>query len=116
MKITRVLTYNIDEDYIRDFFDEDWWEDATEVDEIEYNCLIDTLRDESYDNEEIIVNQNDKERMKQIWQEECDKYHKEQEDPKTKKEQILNELQHYKREVEYYKNKIAQLENWLKDA
>ena len=119
MKITRVLTYDVDENYIRNFFDEDWWEDKGMPDETEYDFFIDTVRDEGYDNEEIIHQKGDKERIMEIWQEECDRYHKEQEErgnSEAKKEQILNELQHYKSEMEYYKNRIAQLEKLLNDA
>lgn len=116
MKITRVLTYNIDENYIRNFFDENWWEDKTTPNETEYDFFIDTLKDEGYDNEEIIHEQGDEERIMQIWQEECDKYHKKQENSETKKDQIIKELQYYRSEMEYYKNRIAQLEEWLKDA
>lgn len=117
MKITRVLTYDIDENYIRNFYDEDWWEDKTVPSEAEYDFFIDSIRDKDYDDEEIIHQEGDKERIMEIWQEECDRYHKEQEkDSETKKEQALRELQYYKREMEYYKSRVAQLEKWLKDA
>jgi septin family protein len=116
MKITRVLTYNISEDYVRDFFDNCWWEDKTEPDEIDYDFFIDGLREEGYDNEEILPDQGTKEKIMQIWQEECDKYHRELENPTAIKEQIAEELQHYRSEMEYYKNKVAQLEKQLKDA
>ncbi len=111
MKITRVLTYNIDEDYARDYFDEWWWEDKTEPDEIDYDFFIDGLRDNGYDNEEILTEQGTKEKIKQIWQEECDKYHKEHKQTKTDavKEKILDDIQ-------YHKDMIAQLEKQLKDA
>ena len=111
MKITRVLTYNIDEDYVRDYFDECWWEDKTEPDETDYDFFLDGLREEGYDNEEILPDQGTKEKIKQIWQEECDKYHKEQKQAKTDavKEKILDDIQ-------YHKDMIVQLEKQLKDA
>lgn len=111
MKITRVLTYNIDEDYVRDFFDDCWWKDKTEPDETDYDFFIDGLRGEGYDNEEILPDQSTEEKIKQIWQEECDKYHKEQKQAKVDaiKEKILDDIQ-------YHKDRIAQLEKQLKDA
>ena len=110
MKITRVLTYNIDEDYIRNFFDESWWEDKEHIDEDELDYLIDDLRDESYNNEEIIYEEGVKERITQIWQEECDNYrHKtDEEKQKETEEEILEEIQ-------YYKNRIALLEDKIKN-
>lgn len=90
MKITRVLTYNIDENYIRNYFDEDWWEDKGMPDETDYDFFIDSIREDGYDDEEIIHQKGDKERIMQIWQEECDRYHKEQEDfEPTKKNSFL---------------------------
>ena len=110
MKITRILTYNIDEDYVRDFFDEQWWEDNVYIGTEEFECFIDALRDEGYDDEEIIYDKGVQERMTQIWQEECDNYHKEfkEKNKKIKEKEIIEN-------IEYFKGRIAFYENLLKD-
>lgn len=109
MKITRILTYNFDADYVRDFFDDNWWEDNTCIGSDEFEYFIDSLRDEGYDDEEIIYDKGTQERMTQIWQEECDNYHREtnEEKQKEKEKEILEDIQ-------YYKNKIAFLEDRIK--
>ena len=117
MKITRVLTYNIDENYVRDFFDENWWENSAYVDTDEFDYFIDSLRDESYDGEEIIYDKGVQEKMTQIWQEECDNYHREttEEEQEETEEKILKDIQYYKDVLEYYKDKIAFLEDRIKN-
>lgn len=110
MKITRILTYNVNEEYVRDFFDEQWWEDNTYIGSDEFEYFIDGLRDESYDDEEIIYDKGVQERIAQIWQEECDNYHHETEEEKQK--EIEKEIFE---EIQYYKNKIAFLEDRIKN-
>ena len=109
MKITRVLTYNVSEDYVRDFFDVDWWDDNVCIGEEEFECFIDGLRDEGYDDEEIIYDKGVREKIAQIWQEECDNYHRQTDEEKQKEseKEILEDIQ-------YYKSKIAFLEDRIK--
>ena len=109
MKITRVLTYNVSEDYIHDFYDSNWWEDKVCVDSDDFDYFIDSLRDEGYDDEEIIYDKGVQERIAQIWQKECDNYHRETDEEKQQESEkkILEEIQ-------YYKSKIAFLEDRIK--
>lgn len=109
MKITRILTYNVSEDYVRDFFDANWWDVSVCVGEEDFECFIDGLRDEGYDDEEIIYEKGAKERITQIWQEECDNYHRQTDEEKQKEseKEILEDIQ-------YYKSKIAFLEDRIK--
>lgn len=109
MKITRILTYNVDENYIRTFFETNWWEDKICIDSDDFEYLIDCLRDEGYDDEKIIYDKGVQERITQIWQEECDNYHHnvhEEKQEVTEKEILEN--------IQYYKNKIAFLEERIK--
>lgn len=110
MKITRILTYNVNEDYVRDFFYANWWEENTYIGSEEFECFIDGLRDDGYDDEEIIYDKGVQEKIAQIWQEECDNYHREtkEENQKEVEKEILEDIQ-------FFKNKIAFLENRLKN-
>lgn len=109
MKITRILTYNINEDYVRDFYDYNWWEDKVCVGSDEFEYFIDSLRDEGYDDEEIIYEKGTQERITQIWQEECDNYHRE-----TDEEKQQDSIKEILENIQYYKSKIAFLEDRIK--
>ena len=115
MKIQRTVTFNVTEDEIRNFFDEDWWETTSQIGEDEFEALKDNLVDvnDYYDEEWDFVGDS-KEEITRIWQEEFDKVKKPL--AKIRLEKLKEQLAYFKREMESNRKRIEDLEKAIADA
>ena len=115
MKIQRTVTFNVTEDEIRNFFDEDWWEDATDIGDDEFPALEDSLVDDNdYDDEEWNFVGDSKEVITKIWQEEFEKFKKPQRENRLKR--LKEQLAYFQREMENNRQHIEQLKKAIADA
>ena len=115
MKIKRTVTFNVTEEEIRNFFDEDWWMATSHVGEDEFNELKDSLVDgNDYCGEEWDFIGDSKEEITKIWQEELEKVKKPW--AKIRLKNLKEQLEYYKREMEDNKKRIEDLEKAIADA
>ena len=115
MKIQRTITFNVTEDEIRNFFDEDWWETTSQIGEDEFEALEDNLVDvNDYCDEEWNFVGDSKEVITRIWQEEFEKVKKPL--AKIRLKNLKEQLEYYKRELEDNKKRIEDLEKAIADA
>ena len=115
MKIKRTVTFNVTEDEIRNFFDEDWWMTTSHVGEDEFEELEDNLVDTNiYCDEEWNFVGNSKEVITSIWQEELEKVKKPW--AKIRLKNLKEQLEYYKREMESNRKRIEDLEKAIADA
>lgn len=115
MKIQRTVTFNVTEDEIRNFFDEEWWETTSQIGEDEFEALKDNLVDvNDYCDEEWNFMGDSKEVITKIWQEELKKV----KGPlaKIRLENLRAQLAYFKKEMESNKKRIEDLEKAIADA
>lgn len=115
MKIQRTVTFNVTEDEIKNFFDEEWWETASHIGDDEFEALKDNLVDvNDYCDEEWNFVGDSKEVITKIWQEEFDKVKK----PlvKIRLENLKAQLAYFKREMEINRERVERLEQAIADA
>lgn len=107
LKIKRTLTYVLDEQEVREFFDFDYWEDTEEVNDEDFDYFADSLIDRGYEDEEITYIGNTKEQMKKMWEEERNKAIKElEEDEKDYKDSIRKEIAELENRLEFLKARL----------
>lgn len=115
MKIQRTVTFNVTEDEMKRFFDDDWWATVNHVGEREFEELEDALvEDNDYCDEEWNFVGDSKEVITKIWQEELKKAKGPLE--KMRLENLKARLAYYKQEMENNRQCIEQLEKEIADA
>lgn len=115
MKIKRTVTFNMTEEEIRNFFEEDWWETVSQIGDDEFESLKDALVDANdYCDEEWDFVGDSKEEITRIWQEEFDKVKKPL--AKIRMEKLKEQLAYFKREMESNQKRIEELEKAIADA
>ena len=115
MKIQRTITFNVTEDEMRRFFDEDWWATTNHIGEKEFEELEDTLAEENdYCDEEWNFVGDSKEVITKIWQEELKKAKGPLE--KIRLQNLKARLVYYKQQMENDRQFIEELEKEIADA
>ena len=115
MKIKRTVTFNVTEDEIRNFFEEDWWMTTSHVGEDEFEALEDNLVDvNDYCDEEWDFMEDSKEVITRIWQEELEKVKKPW--AKIRLKNLKEQLAYFQREMESNQKRIEDLEKAIADA
>lgn len=115
MEIRRTVTFNVSEDEIRNFFDNDWWEETSEIGEDEFDALKDSLVDNNdYCDEEWTFVGDSKEVIAKIWQEEFERVKKPL--AKERLETLKRQLAYFQKEMENNKQQIEKLKRAIKDA
>lgn len=115
MKIQRTVTFDVSEDEIRNFFDEDWWMTTSHVGDDEFEALEDNLVDvNDYCDEEWNFMGDSKEVITRIWQEELEKVKKPL--AKIRLKNLKEQLAYYQKEMENNKKRIEDLEKAIADA
>lgn len=115
MKIKRTVTFNVTEEEIRNFYDEDWWMATSHVGEEEFEGLKDNLVDvnDYYDEEWDFVGDS-KEEITRIWQEELEKVKKPL--AKIRVERLKEQLAYFQKEMESNRKRIEDLKKAIADA
>lgn len=110
MKIQRVLTYEVSEHKIQNFFDEDWWEYTTEVGEQEFESLEEDLVEEGdYCDEQWIYLGDSKKTIEEIWKKQLAKL-----SPKVAR--LKEQLEYFQKELERNQQKIKELQEAIAGA
>lgn len=110
MKIQRVLTYEVSEHKIQNFFDEDWWEYTTEVGEQEFESLEeDLVEGGEYCDEQWIYLGDSKKAIEEIWKKQLAKL-----SPKVTR--LKEQLEFFQKELERNQQKIKELQEAIAGA
>lgn len=110
MIIRRIATYEVDESMIQNIFNEDWWEETTEVGEDEFDTLEEVLREsDNYCDEQWDYVGDSKQKIEKIWNAQLKKTN-----PKI--ERLKEILDYFQKEEERCQKKIKEYQKAIADA
>ncbi len=110
MKIQRVITYEVSESMIQNFFDEDWWEVNPAVGREEFEALEDNLaEDDDYCEEQWVYLGDSKKTIEEIWKKQLAKV-----SPKVTR--LKEQLEYFQKELEYNQKQIKELQEAIAGA